>query len=323
MCGMWAEAAARDRVERAGAAQTRLRYRHADLSELPRLRAQERCVDARAPEPRKGAGPAAHPPLKGRAHEPRIVFSNALFPSLWHATRPLLSVPQTSGRSRLQRPCASGRLNSHGWAASGPLYGASGPGPDPSPGTNSHRTVCVRARLAAPGHGPAPEAVPGLVGRVRACKREPFLRCRTARWRAAASTVGLQPHVSEDLLDHRLLHEGRNDLALATEVWAMLQVELEHAGVAWPSSAAPGGGVHNSPRNRRVAQPARSLRPLAEPAARATWRSVPVRRGVSPNCAGVPDCAQSTQLTKIARKSFTLVNVGPGVTRSPSGLKKL
>ena len=46
-------------------------------------------------------------------------------------------VPQTLGRSRLQQPRSPGRLNGHGWAASGPLQGASGQWPDPSPGANS------------------------------------------------------------------------------------------------------------------------------------------------------------------------------------------
>ena len=42
-------------------------------------------------------------------------------------------------------------------------------------------------------------------------------------WRCA----GLQPQVREDLLDHRLLQDGRNDLQLGAAVRAVLQVEVE------------------------------------------------------------------------------------------------
>ena len=58
--------------------------------------------------------------------------------------------------------------------------------------------------LAAVTDGLAHAAALGLAGRVRAGKREPLLRRRVARRRAPASTVGLQTHVREDLLDHRL-----------------------------------------------------------------------------------------------------------------------
>ncbi len=40
---------------------------------------------------------------------------------LSHAFGPLPSVSQPLGRSRLQRPWSPGRLNCHGWVASGPL----------------------------------------------------------------------------------------------------------------------------------------------------------------------------------------------------------
>ena len=40
---------------------------------------------------------------------------------------------------------------------------------------------------------------------------------------------GLQPKMREDLLDHRLLKDRRNDLQLAAAVRAVLQVKIEHA----------------------------------------------------------------------------------------------
>ncbi len=43
---------------------------------------------------------------------------------------------------------------------------------------------------------------------------------------------GLQPQVREDLLDHRLLQDRRNDLQLAAAVRAVLQLEIESAALA-------------------------------------------------------------------------------------------
>ena len=76
-------------------------------------------------------------------------------------------------------------------------------------------------------HGQGRAAVPGPAGRARACRREPLLRRRTARRRAPASTVGLQPKMREDLLDHRRFQDRRSDLQIATAVRAVLQVEIE------------------------------------------------------------------------------------------------
>ena len=39
---------------------------------------------------------------------------------------------------------------------------------------------------------------------------------------------GLQTQVREDLLDHRLLQDRRDDLQLAAAVRAVFQVDLEH-----------------------------------------------------------------------------------------------
>ena len=50
---------------------------------------------------------------------------------------------------------------------------------------------------------------------------------RLAASRRPRRCPGLQTQVREDLLDHRLLQDGRNDLELAAAGWAMLQVELE------------------------------------------------------------------------------------------------
>jgi len=76
-------------------------------------------------------------------------------------------------------------------------------------------------------HGPARAAVPGPAGRARACKREPVLRRMPARRRGRTSTVGLQTQVREDLLNHRLLHDRRDDLQLAAAVRAVRHVDLE------------------------------------------------------------------------------------------------
>jgi len=75
--------------------------------------------------------------------------------------------------------------------------------------------------------GLAHAAAPGPAGRARACKREPLLRRMPVRRRAPASTVGLQTKVREDLLDHRLLQDRRDDLQLAPAVRAVLHVDLE------------------------------------------------------------------------------------------------
>ena len=44
---------------------------------------------------------------------------------------------------------------------------------------------------------------------------------------AASRRPGLQTQVREDLLDHRLFKDRRNDLQLATEGRAVIQVEIE------------------------------------------------------------------------------------------------
>jgi len=49
----------------------------------------------------------------------------------------------------------------------------------------------------------------------------------TASRRGHASTVGLQTEVREDLLDHRLLQDRRDDLQLAAAVRAVRHVDLE------------------------------------------------------------------------------------------------
>ena len=41
--------------------------------------------------------------------------------------------------------------------------------------------------------------------------------------------TGLKTQVREDLLDHRLLEDRRDDRQLATAVWAVFHVDLEHA----------------------------------------------------------------------------------------------
>ena len=46
--------------------------------------------------------------------------------------------------------------------------------------------------------------------------------CRRPRRRP-----GLQPQVRKDPLDHRRFENGRNDLQLATAVWAVFEVDLE------------------------------------------------------------------------------------------------
>lgn len=78
-------------------------------------------------------------------------------------------------------PGVLGRLNAHDWAASGHL------------------------QCAATGRRPR-----GARG----------LRRRTARRRAPASTVGLQPQVHEDPLDQQRIQVGRDDLELAVAVRA-------------------------------------------------------------------------------------------------------
>ena len=49
------------------------------------------------------------------------------------------------------------------------------------------------------------------------------LELRPTGWR-----LGLQPKMGEDLLDHRLLPDRRDDLQRAAAGWAMLHVDLEH-----------------------------------------------------------------------------------------------
>jgi len=116
---------------------------------------------------------------------------------------PLRSVPKSLGRSRLLGPECGAALKGICSGAFRPLQAA---------------TLL-----------PQPVAAPGLAGRVRACKREPLPRRRTARRRAPASTVGLQTQVHEDFLDHRLLKDGGDDLQLAAAVRAVLEVEIKHA----------------------------------------------------------------------------------------------
>ena len=54
------------------------------------------------------------------------------------------------------------------------------------------------------------------------------LRHLTLTRRSPRRRPGLQPQVRKDPLDHRRFGDGRNDLQLATAVWAVLQVDLEH-----------------------------------------------------------------------------------------------
>ena len=69
---------------------------------------------------------------------------------------------------------------------------------------------------------------------------------------------GLQSQVREDLLDHRLLQNRRDDLQLAAAVWVVLHVDVEHAleqlGPAQPRRAAA-----TAPRNRQAVWPASGL----------------------------------------------------------------
>ena len=53
------------------------------------------------------------------------------------------------------------------------------------------------------------------------------LQLRPTGWRPRRFS-GLQPKMGEDLLDHRLLPDRRDDLQLAAAGWAMLHVDLEH-----------------------------------------------------------------------------------------------
>ena len=73
-----------------------------------------------------------------------------------------------------------------------------------APGPPETSWIAIVKPLAAIDRGRLRQAAPGLAGRACACRRKPLLRRRTARRRAPASTVGLQPQVREDLLDHRL-----------------------------------------------------------------------------------------------------------------------
>jgi hypothetical protein len=138
--------------------------------------------------------------------------------------------PATTRRQATRRPWSPGRLNCHGWVASGPLQ-----------------------RLAT--------------------SRRPGRRTR------------LQPQVHEDLLDHRRLQDRRDDPQIATAVRAVLQVKVEHPleQLGPPSSAAPLGGAHSSPRTRQallVGLASRALAaPPAAPPSRAAWRWVPARHG--------------------------------------------
>ena len=53
------------------------------------------------------------------------------------------------------------------------------------------------------------------------------LRHLTLTRRGPRRHPGLQPQVRKDPLDHRRFDDGRNDLQLATAVWAVLQIDLE------------------------------------------------------------------------------------------------
>ena len=53
------------------------------------------------------------------------------------------------------------------------------------------------------------------------------LQLRPTGWRPRRCP-GQQPKMGEDLLDHRLLPDRRDDLQLAAAGWAMLHVDLEH-----------------------------------------------------------------------------------------------
>ena len=90
--------------------------------------------------------------------------------------------------------------------------------------------------------------MPRLAGRASACRREPLLRRRTARRRAPASTVGLQPQVHEDLLDHRLLQDDRNNLyssyvAAKTRLSSFVQLSRTGRWCAQFASQSAGGTV--------------------------------------------------------------------------------
>jgi len=59
-----------------------------------------------------------------------------------------------------------------------------------------------------------------------------------ARRRGHTSTVGLQTQVREDLLDHRLFQDRRDDLQLAAAVRAMRRVDLEDPLASPPLASA-------------------------------------------------------------------------------------
>ena len=124
-------------------------------------------------------------------------------------TRQLPSVPQTFGRRRLQRPWSPGRMSGHGWAASGPLQGASGQWPDPSPGTNSPLATAVWTLLQVEVEHPLEQLGPAqpywvVVRAVRiALGRRSFLGCRLGRLR--------------HLLRHLLRHHQRAQLGVGRQ----------------------------------------------------------------------------------------------------------
>ena len=126
---------------------------------------------------------------------------------------------------------------------------------------------------------------PGAPGRLKRVgwRVSGRLQLRPTGWRARRRP-GLQTQVREDLLDHRLLQDRRDDLQLAPAVRAARHVESRtRASAAWPSSAEPDGGAHRAPRTRPAVRPARVVRalatPPAAPPAHAAWRRVRERHG--------------------------------------------
>ena len=100
----------------------------------------------------------------------------------------------------------------------------------------------------------------------------------------------LQTQVVEDLLDHRLLQDGCNDLQIAAAVRAVLHVELEHPlEQLGQAQSHRTGGAHSSLRTLRAA------RALAAPPTCAAWRWGPARRGSGRSSAMVPGAIQPTR----------------------------
>ena len=115
-------------------------------------------------------------------------------------------------------------------------------------------------------------------------RRPSCLQLRPTGWRAQRCP-GLRTQVRENLFDHRLLEDRRDDLQPATTIRALFQVDLEQAleqlGPAQPNRT---GGAHRSPRARPAARPARAARVLAALPSRVSWRWLRERLGKRIKC---------------------------------------